>query len=72
MRTDELTPSELGRALNALRKTRGAGTGRPKKIRKCKTCGQKFSARQMRAHKYSRGGEREGSIPSSKRLGHGP
>jgi hypothetical protein len=51
MKIQELTPSELGRALSALRKTRGAGTGRPKKIRKCKKCGLRFGAREMRAHK---------------------
>lgn len=30
--TKKLTPSEIGRALNAMRKTHGAGTGRPRSI----------------------------------------
>ena len=42
------TPSELARALQALRKTRAGG--RPPKFRKCKRCGQKFSARELRQH----------------------
>jgi hypothetical protein len=44
-----LTP-ELGRALNALRKTHGGGTGRPKKFRRCPKCRRQFSAREMRVH----------------------
>lgn len=47
----DLTPSEIGRALNALRKTRGAGSGRPKVYRRCPKCRRKFSAREMQAHK---------------------
>ena len=51
MRSEELTPAEIGRAMNALRKTRGAGSGRPKVMRRCPTCKTKLGAREMRAHK---------------------
>jgi hypothetical protein len=49
MKRPTMTASELGRALNALRKTHGGG--RPKKLRKCPYCKLKFGAREMRVHK---------------------
>lgn len=41
--------AELGRALNALRKTHAGG--RPKVLRKCPNCGMKLGARERRAHR---------------------
>lgn len=40
--------SEIARALAALRKTHAGG--RPKRMRRCKKCGERFGAREMRAH----------------------
>lgn len=40
--------SELGRLLNSLRKTHAGG--RRRVMRKCKKCGARFSAREMRVH----------------------
>lgn len=42
--------SEIGRRRNAMRKTYGAGTGRPRVMRKCPTCKAQFSAREMQTH----------------------
>jgi len=42
--------SELGRRMNAMRKTRGAGTGRPRIVRPCPGCNAPFAAREMQRH----------------------
>lgn len=41
--------TDLARALAALRKTYAGG--RPKILRKCKICGAKLGAREMRTHR---------------------
>lgn len=43
--------SAAARALNAMRKTYGVGTGRPKKLRPCPQCGERMGARELRAHR---------------------
>lgn len=43
--------SEIARLCSAMRKTFGAGTGRPRVMRPCESCGGSFSAREMRQHK---------------------
>ena len=48
-KTERERASELGRALNALRKTHGGG--RPKKLRRCPTCQLKLGVVEMRTHK---------------------
>jgi hypothetical protein len=49
------SPSEIGRALQALRRTR---KGRPKVFRPCRYCGQMLSARDLREHKCPEKGNR--------------
>lgn len=43
-----MNPSELAKAMQALRKNRRGG--RPKKLKRCPTCHQKLGARELRAH----------------------
>ena len=43
--------SEWGRRMSAKRKTKGAGTGRPRVMATCLGCGGLFSAREFRQHK---------------------
>ncbi len=42
--------SEVQRRRAAQRKTFGAGTGRPKKVKPCPRCGAPYGAREMRQH----------------------
>ncbi len=50
----ELAPDEVrslwGQLTNSLRKSRGAGPGRPKKLRRCDGCGQWLGAAERRRH----------------------
>jgi hypothetical protein len=48
---DEVLTSEWARRRAAKRKTFGAGTGRPPKLRICPGCGREFSATDIRKHK---------------------
>jgi hypothetical protein len=48
--------SEVQRRRNAMRKTKGAGTGRPPVMTTCLGCGGLFSAREFRKHKCERKG----------------
>lgn len=43
--------SAAGRRAVALRKTHGAGNGRPKKLTPCPKCGVEFGVAELRAHK---------------------
>lgn len=43
--------TEIGRRHSAMRKTFGAGSGRPRVMKPCATCGESFSGREMRKHK---------------------
>jgi hypothetical protein len=55
MTREEVTAA--ARALAAMRRTRGKGSGRPRKPTACPRCGQiQPSARQARAHCMSAGG----------------
>lgn len=51
--------AEVARALAALRKTYGAGSGRPKVLRRCPGCGKEFGARELRAHRCGNSGSYE-------------
>lgn len=43
--------SNAGKEANALRKTQGAGPGRPKKLAPCPECGEELGVAERRKHK---------------------
>ena len=47
-----MNPSDMARALQALRKTRSGGHegGRPRVMRPCRFCRKRFGGRELRAH----------------------
>jgi len=49
--SDAALLSEVQRRRAAKRKTFGAGTGRPKVMKACPSCGMEFSARDLRQHR---------------------
>ena len=49
--SDEALLSEMQRRRSAKRKTRGAGTGRPRVMRTCRGCGGSYSTTEFRRHK---------------------
>jgi hypothetical protein len=53
--------SEVQRRRNAMRKTKGAGTGRPRVMTTCLGCGGCFSAREFRQHKCEASVRKEGN-----------
>ena len=48
--SDAALLSEVQRRRSAMRKTYGAGTGRPKVMKTCPGCGGMFGARELRGH----------------------
>jgi len=52
-----MNPSDIGRALQALRRNR---KGREKVLRPCPACRQMMSARELRRHKCPEKGKRDG------------
>src|SRR5262245_903657 len=51
---DHVLTAEWGRRRAAKRTTFGAGTGRPKKLKVCPTCGGEFGVAEMRKHRCGR------------------
>jgi endogenous inhibitor of DNA gyrase (YacG/DUF329 family) len=43
--------SATAKRASAMRKSHGAGTGRPKKLSPCPDCGKKFGVAEMRKHR---------------------
>jgi hypothetical protein len=53
---DAVLLSEVQRRRAAMRKTFGAGTGRPKKLAPCPKCGARYGTREMRKHQCEKEG----------------